>query len=128
MADHPLPSDVFSRTLRAAQDHPDSLGAGSTIHARDFYGNSETWVVETYRADGRDLVFLQHNAAGGGTRFVLPAEVTAALARHREQLTNRSRRRAARAAVQTRRLRGDAIGNPAALQQALTRRRRGGAK
>lgn len=98
------------------KDNPGALGSGSTIHSTDFYGNTETWVVETFRTeDGREVGFLQRNGPEGGTRWVLPAEVMAALSRHRDQLVSRSRKRAARRGLETRKLRGQVIGNPAAL-------------
>jgi hypothetical protein len=129
--DTPIPQDAFSQELRRVKDNPESIGSGSTVYTRDFYGNTETWVIETYRLDdGSDRVFIQRVDATGGTRFVLPAQVTATLARHRDQLTARSRRRAARRGLETRRLRGQAIGNPEALRRARARqgRQKGGAK
>lgn len=120
----PIPTDLYSKALREVQANPEALGSSSTIHTRDFYGNSETWNIETYRVEDREVVFLQHNTAGGGTRHVLPAEVTAAIGRQREQLVGRARRRGARRAIETRKLRGDKLGNPAAFAKA--RRKRGG--
>lgn len=109
----PIPSDVFSRTLRAVQDNPAALGSSSTVHARDFYGNAETWVIETYRADdARVTVFVQFNSAEGGRRFVLPPEVTAKIFSHNDSLITRARRRAARKAVDTKRERGIAPPTP----------------
>lgn len=102
---NPLPTDLFSRTLRSTKDNPGAFGSESTIHAQDFYGNTDTWVVQTFRLeDGKELVFLQRNGADGGQRHVLPAEVCAALSRHRDQLLARSRRRAARKGAATREL------------------------
>lgn len=126
MADTPLPTDAFSRELRAMQDNPGAVCSESTIRTSDFYGNTETWVVTTYRVnDGREQVFLQRNGADGGTRFVLPLEVTAAMVRHRDHLSARMRRRGARQAVATKRLRGIAVGNPDALRRARNKRRKG---
>jgi hypothetical protein len=111
MPEPQIPTDVFSRSLRAIQDNPASLGASSTVHARDFYGNAETWVIETFRTlDARNnprvSVFVQFNAADGGRRYVLPPEVMAAIFRHNDHLIKRTRRRAARKAVDTKRERG----------------------
>lgn len=105
----PIPSDVFSRTLRQIQDNPASLGSGSTVHARDFYGNLETWVIETYRVEDRVTVFVQFNAADGGRRFVLPAEVVGKILIHNDSLIKRARKRAARKAVDTKRDRATLI-------------------
>jgi hypothetical protein len=120
MSDSPLPTDNFSRRLRELQDNPGAMGSGSTIHARDFYGNLETWVVETYRTeDGRETVFAQRNAADGALRLVIPPEVAAALSRHRDQLVTRTRKRAARRGLETKRARGI---DPAAALRKHTRR------
>lgn len=114
-----IPMDVFSRALRSIKADPGSLSASSTIHTADFYGNAETWVAETYRReDGTDLVFLQRNAQDGGTRQVLPAEVTAALSRHRDQLGKKAKRRQGHKLAALRKGRGDKLGNPAALVEA----------
>jgi len=99
----PVPSDLYSRTLRSIKDNPSSLGSSSTVHAHDFYGNAETWVIDTFNVDGRVTVFIQFNAAEGGRRFVLPPEVTGRIFSHNESLITRVRRRAARKAVDTKR-------------------------
>src|SRR5215831_3642907 len=98
MTDSTIPSDVYSRTLRSVQDNPASLGSSSTVHARDFYGNAETWVIETYRIEDRVTVFVQFNSSEGGRRFVLPPEVTARILGQNDALITRARRRAARRA------------------------------
>lgn len=123
MAEQTLPRDAFSVALRAVHDNPGAIGSGSTVHLRDLLGNAESWIVETFRVDGKELVFLQRNAAEGGMRLVLPAEVTSALARQRDQVIAKARKRAARQGLATRRERGDQIGNPEALREA--RRKRG---
>ena len=117
-----LPTDHYSRTLRSYRDNPGAVSAESTIHTADIYGNTETWIATTFRANGKDIVFLQRNTAEGGSRFVLPVPVTAALARHREQLASRMRTRGARQAVAMRKERGDVLGNPAALAKARAKK------
>ena len=124
MADSPIPTDLFSRSLRQANDNPGALKASSTIEAADFYGNTETWVVTTFRLEaGRELVFLQRSAAEGGLRLVLPAEVTAALAAQRDRVQAAAKRRTGHRLVAMRKQRGDKLGNPEAL--AAARRKRG---
>jgi hypothetical protein len=119
-----IPTDLFSRTQRQLRDNPGALSSASTINATDFYGNTETWVVETFRQeDGRELVFIQRNSSTGGERWVLPVEVTAALARHRDQLAARVRRRAGHRLVAQRKERGDVLGNPEALRLARGRQK-----
>jgi hypothetical protein len=124
MAESPIPTDDFSRLMRSARDNPGALIAGSTIHMQDFYGNAETWVIETARVDSEDYVFLQHQSIQGAHRFVLTPIVTRALARHGNQLAARVRRRGARQAVALRKQRGDKLGNPAALAAARAARKK----
>jgi hypothetical protein len=123
MAEQTLPNDYFSTRRRELTDNPGSLGAGSTVHVKDFYGNLETWVVETYRVDGADTVLLQRTKSDGFDRLVLPPEITATLRRQQDGNERRARRRGARQAVETKRAKGQPIGNLAAL--ANGRRRRG---
>jgi hypothetical protein len=127
----PIPQDLFSRELRPLRDNPGAISSASTIDTQDFYGNAATWVVETFRTeDGTETVFVQRNDAAGGQRWVLPAKVAAALARHRDQLGARSRRRAGHRLVALRKERGDVLGNPEALRLARAKRkaRKGGAR
>lgn len=121
--DSPIPTDVFSRALRQANDNPGALKASSTIEAADFYGNTETWVVTTFRIEaGREVVFLQRNSAEGGLRLVIPTEVVAALASQRERVQAAGRRRHGHKLVALRKQRGDTLGNPAALAAARRKR------
>jgi hypothetical protein len=122
MADSPIPTDTFSRSLRAARDSQAVIRAESTVHTADFYGNTETWVLETFRVDdGRgpcEQVFLQRTGADGGMRLMLPTDVTRALARHRDQVSAAARRRHGHNLVALRKQRGDTLGNAAALRRA----------
>lgn len=119
-----LPRDVFSVTLRGMCDNPGALHAESTVHTQDFYGNTESWIVQTFRVDGKETTFLQRNAADGNFRLVIPPEVTNAIAAQRDRITGRSRRRGARQALETKKAKGLPIGNAAALRK-HTRREAG---
>lgn len=123
-----LPADAYSRRRRELNENPGALAATSTISVADFYGNLSTYVVETFRVDGQETVFLAITDHLGGRRSMLPPEITAAIYRQRDQLVARSRVRAARQGVETRRARGDAIGNPDALRRARKARGKGKGK
>lgn len=124
-----IPTDPFSRRLRELSDNPGAVRAKSTIDRADFYGNNETWIVDTFRLAGGEEVFIQRISAEGAIRLVLPAEVTAAMNRQRDRATTAVRRRGARQALATRRLRGDTIGNPDALAKARSSRgKKGGSR
>lgn len=114
MSEQTLPTDHFSRRLRELTSNPGAIRSTSTVQTADFYGNAETWVVDTFRLDGREEVLLQRVHAGGGDRLVLPPEVTAAMSRQRDRGVLASRKRAGRQAIATRIARGD---NPAASLQ-----------
>jgi hypothetical protein len=121
MPDVTLPSDQFSRRLRELTNNPGAVKASSTVTTTDFYGNTASWIVDTFRVEGKEEVFLQQITAAGSVRLVLPAEVTSAMNRHRDRATKVVRRRGARQALETKRERG--IDPAAAL-----RRRKGGTK
>jgi len=119
-----LPTDEYSLELRKLRNDPGALSSQSTIDSQDIYGNASTWIVETYRdEEGRERVFVQLNNAQGGQRWVLPPEVTAALARHRDQLSAKGKRRQGHRLIALRKGRGDVLGNPEALKKARKGRR-----
>jgi hypothetical protein len=118
MTDSPIPQDAFSRERRRALDNPGACRASSTIDATDFYGNTETWIVETFRVDGADLVFLQRSSAAEPIRLHLPADITRALARHRDVVAGQAQRAAGHRLIALRKQRGDRLGNPEALKKA----------
>jgi hypothetical protein len=103
MDDTRLPNDDYSKRLRAAKGNPSAVERSSTIELEDFLGNAETWTVKTIRVDGNDVVFLQRMNAEGGSRWVLPTEVTAVIARQRDSAVAVNRRAGARRAAATRR-------------------------
>lgn len=124
MAEQTLPQDAFSRRLRELTDNPGAVRATSTINRQDFYGNAETWVIDTFRVDGGEEVFLQRIGADGSSRLILPPAVTSAINRQRDRAVTVNRKRAARTALATKRAAGIPVGNA----EALRRHRKGGGK
>jgi len=100
--DDKLQTDDYSKALRQQQAHPGAVEKTSMIDLVDFLGNTETWIIKTIRVDGSDIVFVQRITSAGGTRLVLPAEVTEAIARQRDGIVDVVRRRGARQAAATR--------------------------
>lgn len=100
--DKTLPTDDYSTTLRQLQANPGAIEKVSMIDLVDFLGHAETWTIKTIRVDGADVVLLQRINAGGGARWVLPTEVTDAIARQREGIVGVVRKRGARQAAATR--------------------------
>lgn len=122
MSDQTLPTDHFSRRLRELTDNPGAVRSTSTIQTADFYGNAESWIVDTFRLDAREEVFLQRISADAPIRIVLPPAVTAAIARQRDRGVTVVRRRTARSTMAARVARGD---DPTA---ALRKHRKGGSR
>jgi hypothetical protein len=58
-----LPQDEFSIELRKLTDNPGAVRASSTIKRIDFYGRTETWVLDTFRHDGQETIFVQRISA-----------------------------------------------------------------
>jgi hypothetical protein len=102
----PMPDDTYSKRLRELQANPGGVEKTSMIDLTDFYGNAETWIVKSIRVDGDDTVFLQRVNAEGGDRWVLPSDVTAAIARQRDGIVDVTRKRSARQAAATRKAKG----------------------
>ncbi len=119
-----LPTDDFSLQRRQLMDNPGAVRSSSRLDTADFYGRSQTWVIDTFKADGQAVALVQRMGAEEPLRLVLPAAVMAALARQGETLTRQTRRRGARQAVATRIARGDTLGNPDALRKARRARKK----
>jgi hypothetical protein len=101
-----LPRDPFSTRLRELSNHPEAVQKQSVIDIADDYGNLTTWVVTSFRHDGHTTLFLQRNTAEGGERFVLPPQVTAAIARQRSGAVSVNRRKGAARGAVTRKAKG----------------------
>jgi len=101
-----LPRDTYSTRLRELQANPGAVEKTSMIDLVDFVGNAVTWIVKTIRHDGSDTVFLQRQDVDGGQRWVLPAEVTDAIARQRAGAVSVNRRKGAVRGAQTRKAEG----------------------
>lgn len=116
-----LPRDEFSIRLRELTDNPGAVRASSTINRIDFYGNTETWVLDTFRDDGQETVFVQRVSANQEPlRFIMPPEVTKSLVAARDRVVTHVRRRGARKAAATR----EALG----ITPAFLRKTKGGRK
>jgi len=71
-------------------------------------GGTQLYVVQTYRQKEQgDTIFLEHVSETGTVRLVIPPQVAAVIARQREQLTAKTRSKAAKAVAQERKERGE---------------------
>ena len=106
--------DEFDRSIRVLTGLPDVVKTGITnVQVKTFLDLSQMWTVQTFRKrdfdkDGKpvrglDTIFLTYIEAGRSMRIVIPPQVAAAIARQRDQVTDKSRKKGAQQAVETRR-------------------------
>lgn len=100
----------FDRILSGLDGLPDVTHAGpSTIRSVSFIGTGQTFILSTYRMrDKGDTIFLETISSEGSLRLVIPPAVADAIARQRDALTTKVRRKVGRASAQARKDRGEA--------------------
>jgi hypothetical protein len=93
-----LPRDPFSEAVRRFSKNPAAVKRQSIVEQVDDYGNLFTWVITTYRQDGKETVLLQWQGPTKeqSDRIVLPPQVTAKLLQHRDGAITVARRRRGR--------------------------------
>jgi hypothetical protein len=109
--------DLFDKARRSLDGRPDVTATKqSTVEARTFFETTQTYVVQTFRqrddanpekpGRARDTIFLQFIDRDGGQRLIIPPEVADAIARQRDALTTKSRKRGAQQAMAKRKAAG----------------------
>jgi hypothetical protein len=91
--------DVFDRIIGAIDGLPGVTKARPTsvTTIMPILGNSQTYVVQTYKDDDEGFyVFLQMVDAEGRARIAIPPKVAAAIYRQRESLVRAGRKRRSR--------------------------------
>lgn len=103
--------DPFDRTIGALHGLPDVTSTKTSVTrvVPPFgVGGTQLYVVQTYRQKEQgDTIFLEHVSETGTVRLVIPPQVSAVIARQREQLTAKTRSKAAKAVAQDRKERGE---------------------
>lgn len=101
--------DEFDRTVRHLNGLPD------TVHTQPatkrtltpILNLAQTWIVQTYRQkEIGDTILIEYGAGDGHFRIAIPPVVAELIARQRDALTDKNRRRGALQAVETRRALG----------------------
>ena len=103
--------DPFDRTIGVLHGLPDVTLTKTSV-TRVFppfgVGGTQLYVVQTYRQrEQGDTIFLEHVSETGTVRLVIPPPVAAVIARQRDQLTAKTRSKAAKAVAQERKERGE---------------------
>jgi hypothetical protein len=106
--------DVFDRTIGVLHGLPDVTAVKTSVTrvVPPFgVGGTQLYVVQTYRQrEQGDTIFLEHVSETGTVRLVIPPQVSAVIARQREQLTAKTRSKAAKAVAAQRKERGELPG------------------
>jgi hypothetical protein len=110
--DNSIVRTEFDRILAGLDGLPDVSHAGpSTIRSVSFIGTGQTFILSTYRMrDKGDTIFLETISSEGSLRLVIPPAVADAIARQRDALTTKVRRRVGKASAEARKLRGELPG------------------
>jgi len=107
--------DAYDQMSRKLTDRPDTVKSTASIKTTSPLGVVERWTIETYRhplppkknqkpgVEVRgDTILLEHGSGERYLRLIIPPEVTEAIARMRDAVATKNRKRGAKKAVQTR--------------------------
>jgi hypothetical protein len=99
MSESANPATLFDKTWASLQGVPDvSIGQPTTIRTTSAVKElPQTYIVQTARhRELGDFAFVEFMSAEGTVRIVLPPKVTDAIARQRDALTTKTRKRVAK--------------------------------
>lgn len=105
--------DAFDKMLGGLHGRPDVVGTKATTvrTVTPMIGEAQTFIVQTYREhEEGDTIFLEHVSNTGSYRLVIPPKVADTIARQRDALTTKVRRRTAKAVAADRMARGEVPG------------------
>lgn len=101
--------DLFDRTIRSLKGLPDVISTQpATVRASSkVLELSQTFIVQTFRQKEQgDTIFIEYIGAEGSLRLALPASVSDVIARQRDALMGKSRKKAVKASAADRKARG----------------------
>jgi hypothetical protein len=102
--------DKFDRLAGALANLPDvTESKPSTVMAHTaLIGETQTFIIQTRRQrEVGDWVFLQYVDANGATRIVIPPQAAEVIARQRDALSTKNRKKAGREQAAARKARGE---------------------
>jgi hypothetical protein len=105
--------DKFDRLMGALVNLPDVTRTkpSTVVTVSPLIGEAQTFIIETYRQrEIGDTIFLQYAAAEGLIRVAIPPAAADAIARQREALTTKVRKRVGREQAEARKARGELPG------------------
>lgn len=109
MSDQYKSPDKFDKMLGALANLPDAASTkpSTVVALLPLIGASQTYIVQTIRQRERgDTIFLQYVDDQGSIRIVIPPEAADVIARQRDALSTKNRKRAAKEEAQRRKAAG----------------------
>lgn len=101
--------DKFDRMLGALHSLPDVAATqpSTVVAVLPLIGSAQTYIIQTLRQKEQgDTIFVQYVDDQGSVRLVIPPAAADAIARQRDALTAKNRKRAARESAQRRKAAG----------------------
>lgn len=106
-----MTKDPFDRLLSRLVGLPNGAHIPpNVVQHIDFYGNTTSYQIQSVRTDEGVTMFITQVDAQGSKRYILPANVLAAIDRQRSSLTKKVRRRHGRRIAEERAARGEQPG------------------
>jgi hypothetical protein len=102
--------DKFDRLMGALVDLPDVTHTkpSTVVTVSPLIGESQTFIIQTYRQrEVGDTIFLQYAASEGLIRVAIPPAAADAIARQRDALTTKVRKKVGRDSAAARKARGE---------------------
>lgn len=109
LSNPPATVSNFDRLVGGLTGLPDVVNTPpTTVRAMlPVVGIAQTYIIQTYRQWGKgDTIFLETISAEGSIRIPIPPQVADAIARQREALATKSRRKIGKAQAQDRKDKG----------------------
>jgi hypothetical protein len=103
-------SDKFDRALGSLTGMPDVAKTQPTTirAAAPITGDGQTFIIQTFRRrEEGDTIFVEYMDSAGSLRLVIPPAAADAIARQRDSLTTKNRKRAAKEVADARKARGE---------------------
>jgi hypothetical protein len=102
--------DKFDRMMGALTGLPDvsQVKPSTVVTMSPLIGEAQTFIVQTFRQrEIGDTIFIQYASSDGLIRIAIPPAAADAIARQRDALTTKTRKRTAREQAQIRKARGE---------------------
>jgi hypothetical protein len=102
-----LPTDPFDQAIAQLTGLPNGAHTQpAVVQHTDFYGKTTSYMVQTFKWDQGETVFVTEVDAEGRRRFMVPPKVLATILRQRDALSTMVRRRQGRRLAEERKAAG----------------------